>query len=368
MAPAPEEDISRDEVPGAQPLEETGWREEDEEMVPAFEGSTRQEREAPLEPVPEEVSREEAFCAPSLPAAQETAPSPEVPAEGSAREVQSRGEDAYREDAPRASSPRSAQETMPSPEVAAAGSSDREAREAQSQQEPEEACREETAPSPEGAAAGSSGREMPGAQSRQGACREDAPCAPSLPAEQEPETARREEAPSPPAAQEGACPTGPGEPASPQLASGPVQSPGSAGAAGNSPEGSTSSRPEEARSRNAASPQAAEAELDTSGVVLPTRPIWARNALRLAAVAEGEIVRILATPEDSPGWGHRVLALPRGAPVPEAARAFRQLARNLHPDGREPLAAATEMDCREALAKLQRARAAVASFCARDDP
>eukprot|EP00439_Symbiodinium_sp_Y106_P024466 s1336_g2.t9 len=77
-----------------------------------------------------------------------------------------------------------------------------------------------------------------------------------------------------------------------------------------------------------------------------------------------EIARILQVPEAQPEWGVEALGLPK---VPEgaeaalraAAKAFRCMARKIHPDGRQGLSEEDEQRSHEALAKLQRARRSV---------
>ncbi|CAE7365175.1 unnamed protein product [Symbiodinium natans] len=80
--------------------------------------------------------------------------------------------------------------------------------------------------------------------------------------------------------------------------------------------------------------------------------------------AKAEIARILQVPEQQPEWGLEALGLqppPEGAEaaVRAAAKAFRSMARKIHPDGRQRLTEEDELRCHEALAKLQRARRAV---------
>lgn len=77
------------------------------------------------------------------------------------------------------------------------------------------------------------------------------------------------------------------------------------------------------------------------------------------SLALSEIVRILRIDERRADWASKVLCINMSAGAAEAARAFRHLARRIHPDARPPLGEANERRCHEALAKLQRARARV---------
>lgn len=74
-----------------------------------------------------------------------------------------------------------------------------------------------------------------------------------------------------------------------------------------------------------------------------------------------EISRILAVPGGAGAsaggwrWAQQVLRL-EGREVGAASKAFRRIAREIHPDGRLPLSEEDEIRCHEALAQLQRAR------------
>eukprot|EP00929_Paragymnodinium_shiwhaense_P061919 TRINITY_DN30923_c0_g2_i2.p1 TRINITY_DN30923_c0_g2~~TRINITY_DN30923_c0_g2_i2.p1 ORF type:complete len:429 (-),score=87.72 TRINITY_DN30923_c0_g2_i2:114-1400(-) len=75
-----------------------------------------------------------------------------------------------------------------------------------------------------------------------------------------------------------------------------------------------------------------------------------------------EILRILAIDETLPTAATDILQL-SGLSVSEAnrgaAQAFRRLAKRIHPDGRPQLSEEMELQCHEALARLQRARGAL---------
>eukprot|EP00406_Dinophysis_acuminata_P005254 CAMPEP_0179220214 /NCGR_PEP_ID=MMETSP0797-20121207/5481_1 /TAXON_ID=47934 /ORGANISM="Dinophysis acuminata, Strain DAEP01" /LENGTH=140 /DNA_ID=CAMNT_0020926801 /DNA_START=78 /DNA_END=500 /DNA_ORIENTATION=+ len=77
-----------------------------------------------------------------------------------------------------------------------------------------------------------------------------------------------------------------------------------------------------------------------------------------------EIARILKVPEGDAGWGRDVLQLRGLKPNPDeeaslellVRRAFRVVARRVHPDGHSTLSREEEGRCGEALTKLRRAR------------
>lgn len=86
---------------------------------------------------------------------------------------------------------------------------------------------------------------------------------------------------------------------------------------------------------------------------------------RSAAAAHAEAERILQVGRNDSDWVQRVLELqagfvwpPSAADAPVVARAFRVVARRVHPDGREHSDAWTEGRCREAFERLLSARAA----------
>ncbi|CAK9090351.1 unnamed protein product [Durusdinium trenchii] len=83
-----------------------------------------------------------------------------------------------------------------------------------------------------------------------------------------------------------------------------------------------------------------------------------RSQMRIFKVLT-EIRRILAVSESATGWAQEVLRLDASAAdqlAQLAPKAFRTLAREIHPDGRSPLDEEDELLCHEALEKLQRAR------------
>eukprot|EP00434_Breviolum_minutum_P025198 symbB.v1.2.022258.t1/scaffold1964.1/size94568/2 len=96
---------------------------------------------------------------------------------------------------------------------------------------------------------------------------------------------------------------------------------------------------------------------DASSVPLPRLA-----AVKMAKVL-AEIKRILSVVEPVPHsnaaarrWAREVLRLESDVAPSAASKAFRIIARELHPDGRAPLLKEEELQCHEALAKLQRAR------------
>lgn len=101
-----------------------------------------------------------------------------------------------------------------------------------------------------------------------------------------------------------------------------------------------------------------EVEPEPSGTEAATR----RRADSGEVLAE--IARILQVPEAHPEWGVEALGLPKApegaeAALRAAAKAFRCMARKIHPDGRQGLSEEDEQRSHEALAKLQRARRSV---------
>ncbi|CAJ1437913.1 unnamed protein product, partial [Effrenium voratum] len=126
--------------------------------------------------------------------------------------------------------------------------------------------------------------------------------------------------------------------------------------------------PPQGEKRAGSKEEMCDEELPPKGAPADVReeePLALKAPRRGRAQVLAEIQRILQVSESMPRWGYEVLGLLAGADESAAAKAFRFLARQIHPDGRPPLREEDELRCHEALAKLQRAKAAASARPAR---